>query len=120
MWLLTPKGGFVSIVRKMRDPVGLLRVRARTEADMDAFRTVCPELDAMHVHPRADYRYHATAPVDAVARAAVRLVEAITYDNFKSEVARVWGHARAHVYSEVWAVLMRLQLRERSGDDRRE
>ena len=37
------------------------------------------------------------------------MVQGISYDNFKNEVARQQGPDRAHRYHDVWAALMPLQ-----------
>lgn len=110
MWLLTPIG-FFSIVRKPWDGDGdTLTVRARVREDLDALRErFLPELGEIADDPKADYRYRAQAPREAVADAARRLAASIDYDNFKDEVAARQGAKRAHLYHDVWSVLYRLQ-----------
>ena len=45
--------------------------------------------------------------VRAVAMAS--LVNQLDYSNFKSQVSKVQGPSRAHLYHDVWDVLYRLQ-----------
>lgn len=110
MWIMTPVG-FFSIVQKPGD--GLQRqvtVRARVKADLLALQALAlPEMGPINAHEGSDYAYRATAPQDAVARALASLVMDIAYDNFKNEVTRTQGHARARAYGEVWHALFELQ-----------
>jgi len=110
MWLITPTG-FFSVVRKPSDAAaGTLTVRARVRADLDTLREQwLPTLGATRESRDTDYRFRATAPQTEVAAAMARMVEAIDYSNFKDEVARRQGSARAHRYHDVWAALMPLQ-----------
>lgn len=108
MWLLTTTG-FYSIVEKPWDrPTGTLTIRARVAKDLDALRLQLPELGPIAEDPKADYRFRAQAPRAAVARVMARLAESLDYDNFKDAVALRQGHARAHLYHDVWEVLSRL------------
>lgn len=61
--------------------------------------------------PSADYRFRVmVAKTEWVAYVA-DCASAIDYDNFKNVVAARQGPARASVYGEVWATLLRLQRR---------
>jgi 8-oxo-dGTP pyrophosphatase MutT (NUDIX family) len=110
MWIMTPVG-FFSIVQKPGD--GLQRqvtVRARVKADLLALQALAlPEMGPIKAHEGSDYAYRATAPQAAVARALASLVMDIAYDNFKNEVSRTQGYARARAYGEVWNALYPLQ-----------
>jgi len=110
MWLMTPIG-FFSIVEKPNDRhVGTLTVRARVEGDLVALKArYLPELNEIKTDQGTDYRYRATAPREAVARALSRLTIDLDYSNFKDEVSRMQGHERARVYGEVWHCLYRLE-----------
>lgn len=110
MWLMTTVG-FFSVVEKPWDrDAGTLTVRSRVRADLDTLRSkYLPELGETQEDPQADYRYRAQVPRDAFSQAAARLAADIDYDNFKNEVARQQGKARASLYGEVWHVLNRLQ-----------
>ncbi len=112
MWLLTTCG-FFSVVQKPEDGApDTLTVRARVRADLDALRTrYLPELGETSVRIHSDYRYRATAPRAALAAAMSRIVEDLTYGNFKSAVALTQGRERADVYHDVWDVLYGLQTR---------
>lgn len=114
MWLLTPFG-FFSIVQKPWDRKdGMLTVRARVRADLEALREgFMPELGEIAEDAGADYRYRARATQEAVAEAAKRVALAIDYDNFKSEVARRQGRERADLYHRVWEALGELQPPDR-------
>jgi ADP-ribose pyrophosphatase YjhB (NUDIX family) len=110
MWLITPDG-FFSIVEKASDKnAGTLTVRARVKTDLDALRqSTLPELGQTSEGDGTDYRYRATAPRTAVAAAMSRMVEDLHYSNFKSEVAKRQGQARAKAYHDVWDILYRMQ-----------
>ncbi len=103
MWLTTTFG-FFSIVQKDGDKH--LTVRARVRADLDELRTrYLPELSKTVALDRTDYRYRATVPGAALAKAMAAIVADITYDNFKAEVELRQGQDRELVYSRVWGVL---------------
>jgi ADP-ribose pyrophosphatase YjhB (NUDIX family) len=110
MWLITPEG-FFSIVEKATDKAsGTLTVRARVASDLEALRRgSLPELGATTKGAGTDYRYRAIAPRAAIAQALARMVEELQYSNFKSEVAKRQGPARAELYHDVWDVLYRMQ-----------
>ncbi|NYT60625.1 NUDIX hydrolase [Alcaligenaceae bacterium] len=110
MWLLTPLG-FFSIVQKGNDQAqGTLTVRARVASDLDNLRqSVLPSLSATVSGAGTDYQFRASAPRDDVARALGELALHTTYSNFKDEVAKRQGKARAALYHDVWNVLYRLQ-----------
>lgn len=110
MWLITPIG-FFSVVRKPTDiRNGTLTVRARVQADLEALKaSFLPELGEIGISKVNDYRYRAVAPQAAVAKAMARLIEQLDYPNFKDEVAKQQGQARADLYHDVWSVLNRLQ-----------
>ncbi|WP_249363135.1 NUDIX hydrolase [Burkholderia sp. 4M9327F10] len=111
MWLITPVG-FFSIVQKPTDQqAGTLTVRARVRGDLEALREhFLPGLGDMSESPGNDYRFRAVAPRDEVAAALGSMIQGLDYSNFKSEVARVQGTGRAHLYHQVWDVLHKLQV----------
>lgn len=110
MWLITPVG-FFSIVQKPGDKkAGTLTIRSRVKSDLAALReSVLPSLGPSTESTDTDYRFRAKAPKGDVANALAQMVEALSYDNFKSEVARRQGTKRAHLYHDVWDVLYRMQ-----------
>ena len=110
MWLIT-SFGFFSVVQKPTDKAGdTLTIRARVGADLEALREkYLPSLGQVVESKSNDYRYRATAPRAEVAAAMAAMVGGIDYSNYKDEVAKVQGAARAHLYHDVWSVLYRLQ-----------
>jgi hypothetical protein len=110
MWLITPTG-FFSIVQKPTDaPANTLTVRARVRQDLETLREqYLPGMGEIAESRSNDYRFRAVAPRAEVAAAMAAIVNGIEYPNFKSQVAKVQGPKRAHLYHEVWDVLYRLQ-----------
>jgi len=110
MWLITPVG-FFSIVQKPDDKqAGTLTIRARVHGDLAALKLhYLPGMGPIKESSDADYRFRATAPRKEVSAATARLIDEIDYSNFKSEVARLQGHARSNLYHDVWSVLYKLQ-----------
>lgn len=83
-----------------------LTVRARVAADLDALRArYLPGLSPTQRTPDRDYAYRATVSHAELGAAMARIVEDVTYGNFKAEVMRTQGCAREQVYAEVWSVL---------------
>lgn len=110
MWLITPVG-FFSVVQKSSD-VGsnTLTVRARVRSDLEALRDkFLPGMGEIAESKSNDYRFRAVAPKAEVALAMATMVNDLDYSNFKNQVAKVQGAARAHLYHDVWDVLYRLQ-----------
>lgn len=106
MWLLTPFG-FFSVVQKPADKAaGTLTIRARVRSDLENLRAAhLPGMGAIVAHAGSDYRYRATAPRGEVGLALANFAAGIDYANFKAEVAKRHGSARAAVYHDVWEVL---------------
>jgi 8-oxo-dGTP pyrophosphatase MutT (NUDIX family) len=110
MWTMTPIG-FFSVVRKPGDLD--LTVRARVSADLDALRDrYLPRLSPTVAHAGTDYPYRARCAPEAWAMALARMALDIDYGNFKSEVSKRQGHARAHAYGKVWSALADLEKHE--------
>lgn len=110
MWLVTPIG-FFSIVQKPGDKrAGTLTVRARVRGDLLALKQHhLPGLGPVTETSDTDYRFRATAPRSEVSAALARMVDELSYSNFKSEVEKRQGHVRAKLYQQVWSVLFTLQ-----------
>jgi 8-oxo-dGTP pyrophosphatase MutT (NUDIX family) len=103
MWLMTTFGYF-SIVQKKGTKQ--LTVRARVGSDLDRLRDrYLPTLTPTFEKPGSDYRYRATVSHSDLGAAMAGIVSDIHYDNFKSEVDHVQGHARESVYEKVWRAL---------------
>lgn len=115
MWVFTPFG-FVSVVAH-RDREGFLVVRGRVEADVRAFRDRVShrlhqkdECSDVVSTPGADYPFRFECSRRMLSWALAQFVEEdLDYDNFKNEVARVQGRARAHAYCDVWGVMRELE-----------
>jgi hypothetical protein len=110
MWLMT-RFGFFSIVQKSGDAeMGMLTVRARVRADLEALRAAyLPEMGEIAVNAGTDYRYRARVPRAALAAALQQIVLDIDYANFKAAVYKTQGSRRSQLYHEVWGVLYQLQ-----------
>lgn len=110
MWLITSVG-FFSVVQKPDDKEnGTLTVRSRVRSDLAALKKhYLPNLGAIQESLDTDYRFRAVAPRAEVSSAMARMVDALDYGNFKSEVAKQQGHKRAGLYHQVWDVLYHLQ-----------
>jgi 8-oxo-dGTP pyrophosphatase MutT (NUDIX family) len=110
MWMFTTCG-FFSIVEKPDDrEAGTLTVRARVRGDLEALRDkYLPTLGPILEHAGSDYRFRAKAGKVDVAGATAKMIEAIDFSNFKNEVAKRQGKARAELYGGVWSVMYELQ-----------
>ena len=107
MWFFTPDG-FYSIVQKLGHDN--LTVRSRVASDLDILREkFMPTLSATDEGTGTDYRFRATVGHAAFAEGLARIGHDIHYDNFKNEVAKVKGPARAMVYGDVWQALIGLE-----------
>lgn len=113
MWLITPIG-FFSIVQKPEDLYrDTLTIRARVSSDLKSLREqYLPGLGETQENNDTDYRFRATAPRQEISQAMAHMIEHIDYSNFKSEIANLQGHKRAHVYHDVWSALYQLQERK--------
>ena len=110
MWLITPTG-FFSVVQKPGDvAANTLTVRARVRQDLVTLREqFLPGLGKIEESSSNDYRFRAVVPRAEVAAAMAQMVNSLDYSNVKSQVAKVQGTTRAHLYHDVWDVLYRLQ-----------
>lgn len=103
MWLFT-NFGFFSIVQKAGDDH--LTVRSRTHGDLLRLRRhYLPALTPPSRLGGSDYPWRSTCTHAALAEALPRIVQHLTYDNFKSEVKRTLGSAREARYAKVWEAL---------------
>jgi 8-oxo-dGTP pyrophosphatase MutT (NUDIX family) len=103
MWLFT-SFGFFSIVQKAGDEH--LTVRSRTQGDLLRLRRhYLPALTPPSRQGGSDYPWRSTCTHAALAEALPRIVQHLTYDNFKSEVKRTLGAAREARYAKVWEAL---------------
>ena len=107
MWIAHPDG-FFSVVRKPGD--SQLTVRSRVRVDLERLREQwLPELGPTRAGEGSDYPYRASVDAAAFGRGLATMGAAIDYDNFKNEVKRRQGSARAGAYGKVWSVLHGLE-----------
>jgi hypothetical protein len=113
MWLVT-RIGFFSAVAHRSEP-GKVMVRARVRTDLIA---LCRLLKLGPVHkvivetPHNDYPFRIIIDRRLWGVAMQKLGALVDYPNFKDEVARN-DKARAWLLHDVWAILRRLDPRER-------
>lgn len=105
MWLMTTDG-FFSAVEDRDDPHAVF-VRARVRGDAEQLAAAVG--GAVLETPAADYRFRVRMTKADWAGYVADCARAIDYDNFKNAVAQRQGRARATIYGEVWATLLRLQ-----------
>lgn len=110
MWIFSSVG-FFSVVEKPEDrDTGMLTVRSRVKADLDALRErFMPELGPSIKGGGTDYGYRANIPREAFSEGMKRVCESIDYPNFKNAITVQQGHHRANIYSKVWTVLRPLE-----------
>lgn len=102
MWLATVRGWF-SVVWKG----GTFHVRARDEQDLQNLRQAAGLDDVVIlIGAGTDYQARMLVNADQLARIFTALAADITYDNFKSEVARRPDQRRKlHAYHEMWSLM---------------
>lgn len=100
IWLLTT-GGFYSAVEDEDNPE-LILVRCRTRQDAKATGWKFKKT------PHADYLFRARVRREDWAAFVAQAAMDISYGNFKAAVAES-NPARAHLYTQVWALLRDLQ-----------
>lgn len=106
MWLMTTIG-FFSVVQK--PGTSFLTVRARARGDLENLRSrYLPELSATISKAGTDYPFRATVSHADFGNAVTKIVQDITYTNFKDEVAVQQGEQRSKRYAKVWAALQDL------------
>lgn len=128
MWLTTPTG-FYSAVQHNTEPDTLV-VRTRVYSDALALATFLVArnkksygkaipTELIKTKDYSDYPWRVFVArrhwVDFVAFQA----QTISYGNFKSEVGRVQGYDRAHVYSNVWSDLLELEDKDPASNRRK-
>jgi|GEM_PF-903273 len=106
MWIMTTVGFFSAVQKPGTD---FLTIRARAKGDLDCLRSrYLPTLSPTVSKGGTDYPYRAIVSHADFAKAMVQIVHDITYDNFKNEVAKEQGTARAKCYAKVWSALLNL------------
>ena len=113
MWLLTPFGFFSIVAHRENKHFVLVRARvARDALDFVSFiEGANGDIDVQPPSPiveteDADYRFRFVATRRAIGHAlSVFVTGDLEYDNFKNEVYRTQGVARANLYGHVWHML---------------
>ena len=105
MWLFFV-GGFVSIVQKTGE--SRLTVRARSAADLNAFRVFCPRLTPT-TFGGSDYPCRAYVGREDLAEALAAVARSLSASNFKNAVARTQGEGRAKIYGRLWQELLAIE-----------
>ena len=109
MWIAT-KSGYLSIVRNSNPDCPAaeeMLVRSRVREDLEYFAGYASSSAhylVVRCTPEADYPYRLFCSRSAVARFLASQADEITYENFKSEIAKT-DRPRALVYTRVWAAL---------------
>jgi hypothetical protein len=105
MWVFS-RAGFFSAVEKGNKKGQEVCVRARVLEDFDRLRKLYyPEMGTVERSYNTDYPYRIYVSHDAWARVMAAMSKDINYANFKGMVAKEQGEERAHLYSDVWAVM---------------
>lgn len=109
MWVFTPDG-FYSVVQKKQDAKnGMLTVRTRNRADIDALvKNHFPDAKPYAVRA-SDYAWRIRVPAALWADALAAMALEIDYSNFKDEVTKRQGWKRHDVYLRVWVALLSLR-----------
>ena len=107
MWIFTTFG-FFSIVQKSGN--SFLTVRARVASDLDRLREkYMPDLSKTIKGQGSDYPFRATISHEDFAKGMEKIVKAIHYSNFKTEIEAKMGSKREAIYHEVWRILLELE-----------
>lgn len=112
MWIITTCG-FFSVVHNLnsRGPDDAILVRGRVRADLEHFADFVAHHGgraAVTETPLSDYGYRLTTSREMFASYLTEQVGALTYPNFKNEVAAA-DPRRAGIYARVWKVLRDLR-----------
>lgn len=105
MWLMTTDGFFSAVEDRDDHEAVFVRTRVRGDAEQLAVAVGETVLETRS----ADYRFRVRMTKADWADYVADCAGAIDYNNFKNAVADRQGWARASVYGEVWATLLRLQ-----------
>lgn len=81
-------------------------MRARVRDDLDSLRgRYLPDLSRTRSFEGSDYEFRGHCRSEQWAVALARMAMDTHYGNFKAEVERVQGPARARVYGRIWQVM---------------
>lgn len=110
MWMITTDGMF-SAVQATDDP-DLVVVRTRVKADVEALHAWLRNMGApseILAYEFSDYPWRTVTTRWGWAEYVRDAAERVEYPNFKAEVARVQGKARATIYGHAWEDLLALE-----------
>lgn len=107
MWIFL-NDAFVSVVEDRADSSHLV-VRGRRKGDVEKFLEGCIAAELRVVQTdHADYRFRASVPRRAVARALEAAALSLDYPNFKDSVEEDERHS---IYARVWSAALSLDER---------
>ena len=110
MWIASTIGFFSAVENGKDRSGGTLLVRARVRSDLERLKAqYCPDAGDITESPDRDYRYRMVVDKHDWAVTVGDLAADINYHNFTGAVGVRQGHARAHVYSDVWTALLQLE-----------
>ena len=105
MWIFT-ESGFVSAVRKADNPQ-VLTVRSRDKKSLEQLATDAGVQIAQS--PDADYPYRVFVEQEVFAQWAFEQSMAVSYNNFKTKVAKSRGHEYASALGNVWVAMLKVE-----------
>lgn len=114
MWILS-KHGFYAVAEN-RDDKSTVIVRARVRKDLERFVVLVPGGAKITYHHNYDYPYRIIIGKGPYVDAMVQIASNVDYDNFKSLITKLYGHARHMVYMTVWSALKKLEANPKRQD----
>ncbi len=108
MWIFTTDGFFSAVADRNRP--GHVVVRMRLRDDGERLQAAIGAGEVIETRG-ADYRFRICATHSQWSAYLAAAAAEIDYPNFKAAVAARDGMQRAHIYSDVWAVMRELQGR---------
>ena len=114
MWIFT-ESGFVSAVRKADNP-DVLTVRSRDKKSLEQLATNAGVQIAQS--PDADYPYRAFVEQEAFAQWAFEQAMAVSYNNFKTKVAKSRGDEFASALGNVWVAMLKVEDEQARTNER--
>lgn len=113
MWLFTEDGFFSAVEESRLEPyIGQISIRVRALEDLERIQKYFPGASPIsetpkHVH--ADYRFRMWVPKEEFGAGLAGMGEAISYDNFKSQVGKRLGSKRESPLHRIWSIMGSLQ-----------
>lgn len=111
MWIFT-ETGFISAVRKAEYP-DVITVRARDKASLEALAAKANV--EIKRSPGGDYPYRAFVDDSSFIQWFLDRGAELTYDNFKSRVAKTRGPEFAHALNDVWVAMLKVEDADSRG-----